>query len=53
MAYYAAALLGIAGIAEVLGLGGIPAAAVETENFLFVMLLLAFIAVAVRSFVKR
>ena len=43
MSYYAAGLFGIAVIAEALGLGGIPAKAVETENILFIVLLLAFI----------
>jgi uncharacterized membrane protein YtjA (UPF0391 family) len=50
---YAAALFAIAAIAEVLGLGGIPAKAVETENTLFVVLLLTFILIVLRRFVRR
>jgi len=46
--YYAAALFGIAVIAEVLGLGGIPAKAVENQNILFIVLLIAFVAVILK-----
>jgi uncharacterized membrane protein YtjA (UPF0391 family) len=51
--YYAAAFFSIAVIAEVLGLGGIPAKAVEIENILFIALLLTFIVTACRRFVRR
>jgi uncharacterized membrane protein YtjA (UPF0391 family) len=50
VSYYAAGLFGIAVIAEVLGLGGIPAKALETENVLFIVLLLAFIGLLLRRF---
>jgi uncharacterized membrane protein YtjA (UPF0391 family) len=50
---YAAALIGIAVIAEVAGLGGTPAKAVEIENILFIVLLLAFVVTAFRRFVRR
>ena len=50
---YATAFLSIAVTAEVLGLGGIPAQAVVYENILFVVLLLAFIAIAVRRFMRH
>lgn len=53
MSQYAAVLFGIAVIAEILGLGGIPAKAVETENLLFIVLLLAFIVKVLGSFVRR
>lgn len=53
MWYYAVALLGIAVLAEMLGLGGIPAPAVETENILFIVLLFTFIAMVVRRFGRR
>jgi uncharacterized membrane protein YtjA (UPF0391 family) len=51
--HYAAALFGIAVIAEVLGLGGIPAQAVDTENILFIVLLLSFIGMVLRRFGRR
>jgi len=50
---YAAALFGLAIIAEVLGLGGIPAKAAEIENILFIVLLLTLIVTAFRTFVRR
>lgn len=50
---YAAVLIGIAGIAEVVGLGGAPAKAVEIENILFIVLLLAFVVTVFRGFVRR
>ena len=50
---YAAAIVGIALIAETLGLGGIPAQGVEIENVLFVVLLLTFIVTALRRSVRR
>jgi len=50
---YGAALIGIAVIAEVVGLGGAPAKAVEVEDILFIALLLAFIVTADRRFVRR
>jgi uncharacterized membrane protein YtjA (UPF0391 family) len=53
MWYYAAALFGIAVIAELLGLGGIPAKAVAVENSLFVVLFLTFIVTAFKRFLAR
>lgn len=53
MLYYAAALLGIVVIAEVVGLGGIPEKAVEIENIVFIVLLLTLIATAFKRFVRR
>ena len=53
MSQYAVALLGIAITAEALGLGGIPAKAVETENILFIVLLLALIGIVVKRFGKH
>lgn len=53
MFYHVAALLGIVAIAEVLGLGGIPAKAVETENIVFMVLLLAFFVTAFKGIVRR
>jgi uncharacterized membrane protein YtjA (UPF0391 family) len=50
---YAAAVIGIAVIAEVVGLGGTPAQAIEIENILFIVLLLTFIAMAVRRFARH
>jgi uncharacterized membrane protein YtjA (UPF0391 family) len=50
---YAAALVGIAVIAEVLGLGGIPAKAVEIQNILLIALLIAFIVTALKRFLRR
>jgi uncharacterized membrane protein YtjA (UPF0391 family) len=50
---YAVALLGIAVIAEALGLGGIPALAVRTENILLIVLLVALIAKVLAKFVRR
>jgi uncharacterized membrane protein YtjA (UPF0391 family) len=50
---YATAFLSIAVTAEAVGLGGIPAQAVEIENIVFIVLLLAFIAVAVRKFMRK
>lgn len=50
---YAVALFGIAVIAEALGLGGIPAKAVEIENILFIVLLLTLIVTAFKRFVRR
>ena len=53
MSQYAAALLGIAVIAEALGLGGIPAPAIETANILLVVLLVILIARILAKFVRR
>ena len=53
MWYYAAALFTIAITAEALGLGGIPAQAVEFENMLFIVLLLTFIGVVLRRYGRR
>jgi len=53
MWYYAAAFFGIAIAAEVLGLGGIPARSVETENLLFILLLVTFIVTVLRRFAQR
>ena len=53
MVYYAAALFGIVVISEILGLGGIPAKAVEIENILFIVLLLTFIVTVFKGFVRR
>jgi uncharacterized membrane protein YtjA (UPF0391 family) len=53
MWYYAAALFGIAVTAEALGLGGIPAQAVEVENILFILFLLTFIGMVLRRFGRR
>lgn len=50
---YAAVLIGIAVIAEVIGLGGTPAQAVEIENILFLVLLLTFVVMVFRRFVRR
>ncbi len=50
---YAAVLAGIAVIAEVAGLGGTPAQAVELENILFIGLLLTLIVTVFRGFAKR
>ena len=50
---YAAAIVAIAVIAEALGLGGVPAPAVEIENVLFIALILAFTAMALRKSVRR
>jgi uncharacterized membrane protein YtjA (UPF0391 family) len=50
---YAALLFGIAVIAEVVGLGGIPAQAVAAENILFIVLLLVLIGIVLRRFVRR
>ena len=53
MWYSAIALLGIAVLAEALGLGGIPAQAMETENLVFIVLLFTLIAMTVRRFGRR
>ena len=53
MWYYAAAFFGIAVAAEALGLGGIPAKAVETENLLFILLLVTFIVTVLRRYSRR
>lgn len=50
---YAAALIGIAVLAEIVGLGGTPAKTVEIENMLFIGLLLAFVVTAFKGFVRR
>jgi uncharacterized membrane protein YtjA (UPF0391 family) len=50
---YAVAIVGIAIVAEVIGLGGVPAPAVEIENILFVVLLLTFIATLLRRAAQR
>jgi len=50
---YAVALLGIAVVAEALGLGGIPAPAVQAENTLLIVLLVVLIAVVLAKFVRR
>jgi uncharacterized membrane protein YtjA (UPF0391 family) len=50
---YAAVLLGIAVIAEAVGLGGVPAPAVEIENVLFIVLLLVLIARMLGRFARR
>ena len=50
MWWYPAALIGIVVIAEVLGLGGIPAQSVVVENILFMVLLIALIATAFRKY---
>ena len=50
---YAAMLLGIAVIAEAVGLGGVPAPAVEIENVLFIVLLLVLIVRVLGRFVRR
>ena len=50
---YAAVLIGIAVIAEVVGLGGTPAQAVGLENILFIGLLLTLIATVFRGFARR
>ena len=46
---YAIAFFGLAVIAEVLGLGGIPAQAVELENILFIVLFLTLIAMTFKK----
>lgn len=50
---YAAAIFAIAVTAEAVGLGGVPAPAVTLENSVFVLLLLAFVAVVLKSFARR
>jgi uncharacterized membrane protein YtjA (UPF0391 family) len=50
---YAVAIFGIALVAEAVGLGGLPAQAVEIENILFVVLLITLIAALLRRAVKR
>jgi len=50
---YASVLIGIALIAEIIGLGGTPAQAVGIENILFMALLLTFIVTAIKGFVRR
>ena len=50
---YAAVLIGIAVIAEIVGLGGTPAQAVGLENILFIVLLLTFVVTAFKRFVRR
>jgi uncharacterized membrane protein YtjA (UPF0391 family) len=50
---YAAALFGIVVIAEALGLGGIPAQAVEIENILFIVLLAAFVVMAFKQIMRH
>ena len=50
---YAAVLIGIAAVAEVVGLGGTPAQAVELENILFIGLLLTFVVTVFRGFARR
>jgi uncharacterized membrane protein YtjA (UPF0391 family) len=51
--YFSAVIFGIAIIAEALGLGGIPAKALEIENFLLVGLLLAFLGLLLRRNMRR
>ncbi len=53
MPYYAAALFSIVVIAEVLGLGGIPAKEVQIENILFTVLLFALIVMVLGRSVRR
>ena len=50
---YAIAFFGVAVIAEVLGLGGIPAKAVEVENILFIVLFLTLIVLTFKRCVRR
>ncbi len=50
---YAAGIVTLVAAAEALGLGGIPAHGVIVENILFVVLLLALIATAMRKSVRR
>lgn len=50
---YAVAIFGIALVAEAVGLGGVPAQAVEIENILFVVLLIALIAALLRRAAQR
>jgi hypothetical protein len=49
----AATVVAIALAAELAGLGGIPAKSLEFENVLFIGLLLTFVVVALRRFVRR
>ena len=49
---YTAALFAMVVVAEVLGLGGIPAQAVEIENTLFTVLLAVFVVIAFRRIMK-
>ena len=53
MWYYAAAIFALALIAEAVGLGGVPAPAVTLENTLFVVLVLAALAIALKRFTRR
>jgi uncharacterized membrane protein YtjA (UPF0391 family) len=50
---YAVAIFGIALVAEAVGLGGVPAQAVEIENILFVVLLVILIATLLRRAAQR
>jgi uncharacterized membrane protein YtjA (UPF0391 family) len=50
---HAAATVVIAAVADVLGLGGIPAQAVETEKILFVALPSAIVVMALSKSVRR
>jgi hypothetical protein len=50
---YAVIVVGLAVVAELAGLGGIPAKAMDFENALFIVLLLAFAGAALRRFVRR
>jgi uncharacterized membrane protein YtjA (UPF0391 family) len=51
--YYAAAFFLLALIAEVLGLGGIPAGAVKIESILFAVLLVTLIATVLKKSGRR
>jgi uncharacterized membrane protein YtjA (UPF0391 family) len=50
---YAAAIFAIAVAAEAAGLGGIPQPTIMLENIVFIVLLLAFVAIALKGFIRR
>jgi hypothetical protein len=50
---YAAAIFAMAVAAEAAGLGGVPHPTIMLENIVFIVLLLAFVAIALKGFVRR
>jgi uncharacterized membrane protein YtjA (UPF0391 family) len=53
MWYYAVAFLALAAVAEALGLGGVPARSLQIANTLFTVLLLGYIVLEFRRFIRR
>ena len=49
---YAVAMFAIAVVAEAVGLGGVPRAAITPENILFIVLVLIFAGSALARFVR-